>query len=247
MAFNRQNVLTDVLATIGAFPQFSGDNEINDSQAHLAIRQAVNNYSKQFPRRNIQDVVGDGGKYYVLTTLLTRWEEDFSEIISIDYDSGTRVADDIAPRFLSMDDEDWAFVWRSVSSVDTQHLFLPHHSPTSSQTLTIWYTSRHVLDDSDSSSTVPDQHKEAIIFESVSRMLIRVAVGLEKGSDPPGGVDFPSIRSKSAGMRSLADIYHSYYVDEIGGSEEPAASAERDFDLRPVGGGDYFFHGSRVR
>lgn len=241
--FNRQEVRIDVLKTIGSHPQFTGDQEIDDSQIDLSIRQAVNIFSKQIPRRNLQDVVGDSGKYYLLTTLLTNWEEDFSEIISIDFDSGTRIADDVAPVLLNRDDGDWEFIWFPAG----QHLFLPNHSPTSSQTLTIWYTSRHIFGDDDASSSIPDQYREAVTFESVSRMLTRIAVGLEKGSDPPGGAEFPSLRSKSSGTRALADAYHDMYIQEIGGLEEVPASAQRDFDLRPIGGGEYFHHGSRVR
>lgn len=241
--FNRQEVRIDVLKTIGSHPQFTGDQEIDNTQIDLSIRQAINIFSKQIPRRNLQDVVGDDGKYYLLTTLLTNWEEDFSEIISIDFDAGSRITDDVAPQFLNMDDGDWTFVWFPSG----QHLFLPNHSPTSSQTLTIWYTSRHVFGDTNADSSIPDQYREAITFESVSRMLVRIAVGLEKGSDPSAGAEFPSLRSKSSGTRALAEFYHSLYMDELGGNEEIAASASRDFDLRPVGGGEYHFHGSRVR
>lgn len=249
--FNRQDVLTDMSLILGGYPQFTGDQEIDDTQLQLAVRQALNIFSKQIPKRNLFDLTGDGGKYYTTATF-PNWEDDFSEILSIDYDVGNRIADDEAPQFLNMDDGDWTFhrvELVAATGTFTNYLFLPNHSPDATVVLAITYTSRHVLEDTGGTglNTVPDQYREAILFEAVSRMLVRIAVGQEKGSDPPGGAEFPSLRSKSAGTRALAEFYHELYIGEIGGNEEIPAGASRDFDLAPVGGGDYFFHGKKVR
>jgi len=111
------------------------DNDILDElERYRQIKQAVSRYSRDNPDEDIDDVTGDGGQYYVLSTELTNWREGFSRVLSIDYPAPT-VASDEAPAYLDPDNWDDDY-WASGS----RYLYLPNHSPASTETMRIRYT-----------------------------------------------------------------------------------------------------------
>ncbi len=244
MAFNRQDVQVDVNFILGAFPMFSGENELSKSVIELGIRQALNTFSRFLPDEVIEDDVGDGGKYKDLASLAS-WETDFSRIVSIDLDAATRISNDEFPNFLSEDDGDWLFY--SDTSID--YVFFPNHSPSANETLRFKYTRRQLLGDTNATSTVPDQYKEAIIYLTVSMVASIAQIRAEKALDPPAGAEFVTMRTKGSGFAAIRDNYYDLYIREIGGSQDGvgAASANKNFDQTPLMGGDYLFHPSRRR
>ena len=244
MAFNRQDVQTDVSFILGEFPMFSGENSLGESVIQLGIRQAVNAFSRFLPDRVVEDDVGDGGKYKDLASLAS-WETNFSRIVSIDLDVSTRVSSDEFPNFLSEEDGDWVFY----SDTSLDYVFFPNHSPSTSETLRFTYTRRQLLGDTDATSTIPDQYREAIIFLAVSNVASIAQIRAEKALDPPAGAEFVTMRSKGSGFASIRDNYYNMYIKEIGGSADGVggASASKNFDQTPLMGGDYMFHPSRRR
>ena len=240
MSFTRQDIHTNVRSLVGDFPLFTGDNEIGEAEVDLAIEQAVNRFSRDVPREIIEDEVGDDGKYYPLTNL-TSWEHDFSEILAIDYDSRTRVSGDELPGWLSLDEGDWKFY----EDASVKYFVFPLLSPDSGTTYRIRYTCRHTLNDADS-STITEQYKIAIIYLSVSELMLIASLHAEKASDPPAGAEFITMRNKGSGYESIAKKYEEKYLMEIGGKTVPAGTANRDFDTIPTFGSGYFFHGSRI-
>ncbi len=246
MAFTRKDVREDALFTIGQFPLFSGENEIGQEVIELAIRQAVNIFSRFFPDPVIEDKVGDGGKYYNLKSgvfVLTNWETGFSRVVSIDYDASTRVLSDEGVNFLDQDEGDWEFY--SDASID--YIVFPNHSPTSDITLRVTYTRRQVLNDT--ITTIPDQYQEAILYLTVSQIAAIAQIRAEKALDPPAGAEFVTMRTKGSGFAAIRQAYYDFYIREIGGSQDGvgAASASKNYDQTPLMGGDYMFHPSRRR
>jgi len=219
----------------GTFPFFSGENEVGDNVVDQAISQAVGSYSRDFPRIIVESEVGDSGKYYPLTNL-TSWENDFSAILSIDYDAGSRIGSDETPRFLSEDNGDWKY-YRDAS---TRYFFLPNHSPDSGVTLLVTYTARHSVDSV--ASTVPTQHEKAVIYLSVSELASTLQFHAEKAIDPPAGANYISMKNKGSGFRSVGDHFRVKYMQEMGGEEIVGASAMREFDQKYTTGDNYFFH-----
>ena len=102
------------------------------------VQAAVERYSKDAPDTQTDDVTGDGGKYYVVTTELSSWVEGFSRITDIEYPAAT-IASDETPQYLNPEDfqDDY---WADVSGTQTRHLYLPNHSPASTETMRITYT-----------------------------------------------------------------------------------------------------------
>ena len=106
---------------------------LDDEDCNRAIRTAVEVYGVDFPTDETDDVTGDAGKYYVLSTSLGSWSEGFSRIVSIEYPAAT-VASDEAPTML--DSADWDLYW----AADVHYLYLPNHAPAATETMRIKYT-----------------------------------------------------------------------------------------------------------
>ena len=235
MATTLETIRSEVRNITGTFPMFTGDNEVGDNVFDQAIGQAVNMYSRDFPRVVVESEVGDSGKYYPLTNLAS-WENDFSAITQIDYDAGTRIGSDELPEVLSEDNGDWMY-YRDAS---TRYFFLPHHSPDSGTTLIVTYTARHVLDST--TSTLPTQHEKAVVFLSVSELASVLQFHAEKAIDSPAGAQYISMRSKGSGFAGLATVFRDKYIQELGGNDVVGASHQREFDQEFLTGDKYFFH-----
>jgi len=111
------------------------DNDIlDDLERYRQVKAAVAQYSRDKPDEDVDDVTGDGGRYYALATELTNWYEGFSRVLGIEYPAAT-VASDEAPVYLSPDDWDDDY-WAS----STRYLYLPNHEPASTETMRIRYT-----------------------------------------------------------------------------------------------------------
>ena len=91
MATTLETIRAELKNITGTFPFFTGENEVGDGVMDQAVQQAINAYSRDFPRVIVESEVGDGGKYYPLSNL-TSWEDDFSQITAIDYDAGSRIS-----------------------------------------------------------------------------------------------------------------------------------------------------------
>lgn len=236
---NRGTIRTRMRRILGSFPIFQGDYSLSSSQLDEAIVQALKRYSRDQPQVIIEDETGDSGRYYPLSNLAS-WDNDFSEILAIDWDAGTRVSSDEMPQFLSEDDHDWEY-YRDAS---TRYFFFPNRAPTSSTTFRVTYTGLHDL--TDATSTVPAQYEEAIVYLAVSRLALMAMIRLEKQLDPPQGENF-SIRNKGSGFKTVMDMYEELYIQELGGKEVPAASAIKEYDQEFTTKDQYIFHGRSVR
>lgn len=112
--------------------------ELTTAARYEMIKAAVEEYSRDRPEERTEDVAGDGGRYYVLTTELDRWSEGFSIVKEIQYPAPT-IASDEQPIYLDEDDWDDNYIAES-GGVQTRHLYLPNHSPAATETMRITYT-----------------------------------------------------------------------------------------------------------
>ena len=235
MATTLETIRSEIRNITGTFPFFTGENEIGDNVIDQSIDQAINVYSRDFPRIIVESEVGDSGNYYPLSNL-TSWEDDFSEIRQIDYDAGNRISSDEAPQFLSEDNGDWKY-YRDAT---TRYFYLPNHSPDSDTTLLVTYSARHTLDST--TSTIPAQHEKAVVYLSVSELASTLQFHAEKAIDPPAGANYISMRNKGSGFRSIGTHFKEKYVNELGGEDLVGASHWREFDQEFITGDSYFFH-----
>jgi hypothetical protein len=236
----RGAIISRMQSIIGDVPMFTGDNEIVESEFAEALAQAVKRFSNSVPHVVVEDEVGDSGQYYPLTNL-TSWEDDWSRIIRIDYDVGSRVSGDELQQFLKVDDKDWLFYRDST----TRYLFFPKMSPTSSITYRVTYTTFHTL--SDAESTIPTRYEEAILYLGVSRLARIIQTHVEKGMESSAGADYPALRNAGSGMSAIAIVYEDMYEEEMGGIDTLPATAFRETDQRYMAGDPYLFHAGSLR
>ena len=238
---NREQLITKMRTRVGQFPLLTGSNEIDESYLGEAIDEARDILSRVEPRIVVEDQAGDSGNYYDVDNLLAEWEDDFSDILSIDWDVGTRVSSDEQPNFLSKDDGEW----RLYKDTTTWYLLFPQRSPASTLTFRVEYTALHTLDET--TSTLPRIYENAILYLSMARLCRMLQFMAEKAMDPPSGVEFVTMRTKGSGFERLHDRYHEDYIKEMGGEGIPAAAVYREFDLRYQAGDQYLFHAGTLR
>tara|TARA_Y100000310_G_scaffold3579_1_gene4465 strand:+ start:1492 stop:2220 length:729 start_codon:yes stop_codon:yes gene_type:complete len=242
MVTNTKEGLTSVIRSIaGEYFDLGQGQEILEADILQAIDLTVRTFSRSIPREIVEDEVGDGGKYYPLTNLAS-WVNDFSRIVSIDYDSGSRVGSDEQPRFLDKNNLAWSY-YRDAT---VRYLFFPGLAPTSSITFRVTYTALHTL--SETTSTVPSQYENAVIYLTVSHILRFAQVRMEQGTGGQGSSEFTGFRNKGSGFGNIAEHYEQLYIKEMGGADGvPAALATREFDMTFAHGEQYLFHGGQLR
>jgi hypothetical protein len=247
MAVDKSQVLADVRDIVGSFPVFSGENELGDGQLGLAIGQAQRTYSQNFPRIKVEDFTGDSGKYYILGAgnTLVDWVNDFSVVHWMDYDAANRITDDSQPVFLSEDDGDFSF-YRDASN----RYIKIERAPDSSTTVRVAYSILHTLEDAASNvtNTIPNHHRDAIVYLAVSKFAMIAALRSEKSLDPPAGVEFVSMRNKGSGFTTISERFFDLYLQEVGGDEGfVAAGIAQDMDMKYTTGEQFIFHSGQLR
>jgi hypothetical protein len=110
------------------------DNILSEVRRYRQIRAAVERYSRDLPDDYVEDVTGDGGRYYDIASKLTYWSEGFSDIVGVEYPAAT-VSSDETPQML--DDDDWQDDYWSGG---TRYLYFPNHEPASTETIRVKYT-----------------------------------------------------------------------------------------------------------
>lgn len=236
------NLEADIKQIVGKHPFFSGDEEIGQGTISTMIEFASRIFSNYKPLEVVEDEVGDGGNYYPVTNL-SSWENDFSEILQVDYDVGSRVTSDELPQFLNIDDGDVQF-YRDAT---TRYFVFPNHGPTSSITFRVTYTALHLIGEEviDSLSTIPNIFRNAITYLAISELNNVIQQHMESGIDGPRGVEFTTFRNKGSGFDRLMQVYFDKFLREIGGADGVAAASKtRDFDQTFATGDRYFFHNS---
>ena len=130
MAFELAEFLTQVQ---NAAPQID-TTEMATIDLNQQIKQAVSAYSQDKPDIVSTDFSGDGGRFYALFATLTSYEDMFSRIKTISYIAAT-IADDELPNYLESADWDEDFFAGGI-----RYLFFPNHSPASTETVRVTYT-----------------------------------------------------------------------------------------------------------
>lgn len=236
--------LTDTIAAVRRLIKDTGSNLLTDGEITEAVNGALRRYNKDRPRVLIEDVTGDGGNYYLVSSVLTDWVRGFSAILQIDYDVGDRITNDETPVFL--EDEDWMIYH---SATDTEYLYFPNYAPDSGTKLRVWYTTPH--DHSDTADTVYAEDVDPFRWLVASICCDILATKRAQTSDSTIGADAVAYTSKQRQFAEESDRWFAKYAAHIGFDPTrqgpPPAAAFADWD-RPVGGKqEYIYHGRRTR
>ena len=109
------------------------DNELSRNDRYLMLKQAIDRYSHDQPDEITADITGDGGRYYAIS-LLTSWQDEYSEIRSIEYPAAT-IANDETAVYLDSDDYDADYYDGAA-----RYIYFPNHSIGASEAFRVRYT-----------------------------------------------------------------------------------------------------------
>ncbi len=216
----------------GEYPSDSRDEQ---------IEAALERYSKDRPKESaVKDLSGDGGKYYEINaTIFTGWVEGFSRIILLEYPAPTIASDDPPT---PLEDEDWIDDYRDATK---RYLYLPNHTPGSSETMRITYTLPYVFANEGSETTdTPEQDFDAICHLAAGLCCQALAVKYGQSIEPTIGVDVINYAQKSDFYARRAKELIALYEEHLGIEEGVAAAgviAELDVETT------YLFHGRKTR
>lgn len=111
--------------------------------------------------------------------------------------------------------------------------------PNDSSNFLIEYTNRHKFADvgctgGHEHTTVPQNHKSALVYLATALVAIAAAWRAEKALDVPSGAEFVTMRDKARGFQRISDHYRMLYEREIGVETTPAAVSLVDVDVSNV-------------
>ena len=225
------------------------DDELSRDGREDLIQAAVARYSSDFPDAYSEDVSGDGGNYYAMSSL-TNWSEGFSRITEIEYPAAT-VASDEQPQYLERDDwrDDY---WAEISGTHTRHFYLPSHAPAATDTMRVTYTRPYAWTSSPLQTTTPSEHFYAICKLAACLCCRAIATKYSRTSDSTilgDAVDHPSrAREFAERAREYCEAYQRD-MNLLDDDENEATGEFVDWDTFPPwpAGREFIFHGSGRR
>jgi len=220
----------------------ANDDELSAANRQAMIKAALGQYSSDRPDTQVDDVTGDAGRYYVLSTSLTAWSEGFSQILSIEYPAAT-VASDETPQYL--EPEDWRDdYWAG----DVRYLYLRNHAPAATETMRITYTLPFAWASSPLVTTTPPGDFFPICDLAAAICCHAIATRYSRTSESTLGADSVDHNSRGRNFAARAKEFEARYKDHMGLGKGPAPAGEFvDWDTAPgwPTGRSYMFHGNR--
>ena len=217
----------------------SADNDELAAVARSEIAEAaIERYSHDKPDIITVDVTGDGGKFYAITTSLTKWSEGFSQIVRIEYPAPT-VASDEAPTLLEPDDYDDNY-WDG----STRYLYLPNHAPAATEALRVRYTAPYTA--TNGAYDIPAADFHAVCQLAAGLCAQAIAAKYSRSSDSTIAADSVNHLERSerwaARAREFIRLYEQFVgVDAESGKEQPAGEFV-DWDTAPRNKARWLYH-----
>jgi hypothetical protein len=225
------------------------DGDLNQNDRYDRIKEALQAYSRDIEHTYTEDEAGDGGKYYDLATVISKWVTDWSQIIKVEYPAAT-IASDEEPTVL--ENEDWE-IYRGGDNV--QYLRFKNATPAATEYFRLTYTAPYVFASDPLAVDIPSEHFYAICAKAACLCCRAISAKYSRLSDGFLGVDSGAHTSKAQEFRNRADDYCKQYslalglpVDATGAEGSVAAGAQfANIDTRPgyPTGRRYVFHRNR--
>jgi len=242
-----------MLAQVDVLTQ-ANDNDIAEADREAAIRAALEHYSRDFPRQYAADYTGDGGRYYVLNdTALTDWADGFSRIVRIEYPAEA-ISDDGAPQYLDRTDWDQDYFVEE-GTERARYLYLPSHSPASTEAMRITYTIPYTFTGSgaEEATDIPSQNFYAFCNLASAYTCRVIASKYSKIGDSTLTVDSASHTTKAQEFASRARELQTFYREQMalpdpgqGQGAEAAAATFVDIETAPsYSGRGWLYHSRR--
>lgn len=215
-------------------------NKLSSAAQQALVKAAVEQYSRDRPDSETDDVTGDAGRYYAVATALTAWIEGFSHITAIEYPAAT-IASDEAPTYL--EPEDWREdYWAS----DVRYLYLPRHAPAATETMRITYTVPYGWSGTPEVTTTPTGDFYAICHLAAALCCEALSAAYSPSSEASTlNADAVNHRSKAQEYAYRAKEFRALYevhMNQDGKANGPAGVFV-DWDTAPTWkSGRYLYH-----
>jgi hypothetical protein len=223
--------------------------ELSNLDIQAMIRAAVERYSSDRPDIITEDEAGDGGKYYLVSALVS-WIEGFSRIVSIQYPAEA-VTENINP--VHLESEDWQDdYWVG----PLRYLFLPNHNPTAAETMRIMYTAPYAWSSGTAETETPGQDFHAICYLAAGLCCHAISTKFSRTTDSTIGADSVGHPTRAGQFAKRAKEYIDLYEEHmgLGGDDgkppfQQAAGTYVDMDTAPtwMPGREFLFHGRLTR
>lgn len=205
------------------------DDELSQANRQRQIKAAIERYSNDRPREVTEDLTGDGGKYYDLDTDLTGdWDNDFSRVLRIQYPAPA-VADDDSPVYLhpnqDWDDEYW--------DGSTRYLWLPNHSPASTESMRITYTAHYVL--TSNAYAIPTVDFYAVCYLAAGLCCRAISTRYARTSDDTIAADSVDHSGRSERFAERANELIGMYNEHMGIGTDTESQAATIEEPAPAG------------
>ncbi len=225
----------DYIETIDQLVQ--GEIPLDVADKILSIGQAIKEHSRHRPQEIVEDVDGDGGFDYALSTFAS-WSDGFSVIDRVEYPVDD---DDETPDVLQ--DNSWIIYAKPAGRV----LRFLAVTPTATEDFRVKYSALHTC--TDAACTVEDFDEEAVQALAAAFFCIMLATYYAQDQDSTNSADSVDHTSKSRDYEARSKRYRKVYYDHLGIAEgkTPAASVTRDQDMRPSWQRDKLTHPKRYR
>lgn len=218
----------------------SGGNDLplGSAEKYLAVALAVKEYSKNVPRIVVEDVTGDSGFDYPLSSSLTYYSDGFSSIQSVEY----AVDDtDETPDILQSDE--WMIYQKPAGKV----LRFLEDTPDTDESFRVTYTALHTC--TDSACTVKDIDDEIVQMLSAAYFCEMLSTYYAQSTDSTIQADSVDHKSKAAEYAVRGRMYRKLYFVHLGIKEggSPAVSLTKDWDKNASWGSDRLTHPRKWR
>jgi hypothetical protein len=202
------------------------------------ITKALAEHSKHRPRVVVEDEAGAGGFAYPLADDLADWEDDFSQVLQVEFP-----VDDTSDSKDILEPEDW----QVYPAPGGKKLHFLSARPATGQSMRITYTARHAC--TASTSTVPTADECAVQALAAAYYCRALAAAYSQDQDSTIAADQIDQGAKRRNYEAQAKAYEAEYYNHMGikqGGPRPA-SLNQDMDLNYQGGGDRLTHSRRYR
>lgn len=218
-----------------------------DGALEEAITNAVIKFSQDRPRLIVADVTGNGTPYYILSTVLSAWVDEFSRVEQIEYPASAPGADYV-PSYLQEADD-----WEYYATPSNKYLRLKTVVPAATETLRVTYSTLHTH--TTVTDTVPSAHLDALCDLAAHFACMALATKMAGSNDPLIKADSVNYRDSQLKYSQQAKAWLDAYNDKMGisgsdaagGGGAKGASATADWDRGYQTGLPFLTHWGRRR
>ena len=190
----------------------ASDNQVTDDEVDQFITEAVNEYSKLFPRKMVKDITSAASQYDY--DLPDDWDVNFSYIYSLEFPQGKQNA-----VFYEKDD---------YTVYNDEKLRFLKNTPGSAETIRLVYFIPHSV--GESASSIPSINEHSVSNYAAALCLEKLANKFAKTDNPSANMQFIDYQNKSDIYAKRARELKKLALDSWGSGDKKSQSGWASWD-----------------